>query len=143
MIFDMEQDALEITTPNLQLIGNEFPKLSSPRYANLKATYEAGYTTIPKDLKLAILDQISYDYENRGLDGDSGINVTKATWWVYMFSPAAFVVVEVARLKRYLKLNHWEETDKKVFAPNSDNPTKGFLLMDYHIKELLSDSEYD
>ena len=74
---------------------------------------------------------------------DSGINVTKATWWVYMFSPAAFVVVEVARLKRYLKLNHWEETDKKVFAPNSDNPTKGFLLMDYHIKELLSDSEYD
>mgnify|MGYP000032051348 FL=1 len=72
-LFDMEQDALEITTPNLQLIGNEFPKLVSPRYANLKATYEAGYTTIPKDLKLAILDQISYDYENRGLDGDSGI----------------------------------------------------------------------
>lgn len=74
---------------------------------------------------------------------DSGINVTQATWWVYIFSPAAFVVVEVARLKKYLKRNHWEESDKKIFAPNSDNPTKGFLLMDYHVKELLSDTEYD
>lgn len=72
-LFDMEQDALEIEGTDLQLIGDEFPKLSYPRYPNLKATYEAGYTTIPKDLKLAILDQISYDYENRGLDGDSGI----------------------------------------------------------------------
>lgn len=72
-LFDMEQDALEIEGTDLQLIGDEFPKLSYPRYANLKATYEAGYTTIPKDLKIAILDQISYDYENRGLDGDSGI----------------------------------------------------------------------
>ncbi len=61
-LFDMEQNGIEVTTPNLQLIGNEFPKLVFPRYANLKATYEAGYTTIPKDLKLAILDQISYDY---------------------------------------------------------------------------------
>jgi uncharacterized phiE125 gp8 family phage protein len=72
-LFDMEQNALEITGTNLQLIGNQFPKLVFPRYVNLKATYRAGYTTIPKDLKLAILDQISYDYENRGLDSDSGI----------------------------------------------------------------------
>lgn len=72
-LFDMEQNALEITGTDLQLIGDEFPKLAYPHYANLKATYEAGYTTIPADLKLAILDQVSYDYENRGLDSDSGI----------------------------------------------------------------------
>lgn len=72
-LFDMEQNALEVTGTDLQLIGDEFPKLAYPHYANLKATYEAGYTTIPADLKLAILDQVSYDYENRGLDSDSGI----------------------------------------------------------------------
>lgn len=72
-LFDMEQDALEITGTDLQLIGDEFPKLVYPKYANLKATYEAGYTTIPTDLKVAILDQVSYDYENRGLDADTGI----------------------------------------------------------------------
>lgn len=72
-LFDMEQNGLEITGTDLQLIGDEFPKLDYPRYFNLKATYEAGYTTIPTDLKLAILDQVSYDYENRGLDADTGI----------------------------------------------------------------------
>jgi uncharacterized phiE125 gp8 family phage protein len=72
-LFDMEQDGLEITGTDLQLIGDEFPKLVYPRWGNLKAIYEAGYTTIPTDLKLAILDQVSYDYENRGLDSDTGI----------------------------------------------------------------------
>lgn len=77
-LFDMEQDGLEITGTNLQLIGDNFPKLVYPKYANLKATYDAGYTTIPMDLKIAILDQISYSYENRGLDADTGI--CNKTW---------------------------------------------------------------
>jgi uncharacterized phiE125 gp8 family phage protein len=77
-LFDMEQNALEITGTDLQLIGDEFPKLVYPRWGNLKATYEAGYVTIPTDLKLAILDQVSYDYENRGLDADTGI--CNKTW---------------------------------------------------------------
>lgn len=77
-LFDMEQNALEITGTDLQLIGDEFPKLVYPHYGNLKATYEAGYVTIPTDLKLAILDQVSYDYENRGLDSDTGI--CNKTW---------------------------------------------------------------
>jgi uncharacterized phiE125 gp8 family phage protein len=72
-LYDMEQDGIEIESPDYNLIGGIHPKLDFPRYANLKATYFAGSTSIPKDLKLAILDQISYDYENRGLDGDSGI----------------------------------------------------------------------
>jgi hypothetical protein len=37
-----------------------------------------GYATIPNDLKIAILDQVSYDYENRGLDSDTGI--CEKTW---------------------------------------------------------------
>lgn len=55
------------------LVGGQFPKLQRPIYANLKATYTVGYITIPNDLKIAILDQVSYDYENRGLDSDTGI----------------------------------------------------------------------
>jgi uncharacterized phiE125 gp8 family phage protein len=77
-LFDLNQNGLEITGSSLQLIGDEFPKLSYPKYANLKATYDAGYTTIPMDLKIAILDQISYSYENRGLDSDTGI--CNKTW---------------------------------------------------------------
>lgn len=77
-LFDMEQDGQQITGTNYQLIGDDFPKLSYPKYANLKATYQAGYGVIPTDLKLAILDQISYDYENRGLDADTGI--CNKTW---------------------------------------------------------------
>jgi uncharacterized phiE125 gp8 family phage protein len=72
-LYDMEQDALEITGTDYQLIGDKFPKLVYPKYANLKATYTSGYTTVPTDLKVAILDQVSYDYENRGLDADTGI----------------------------------------------------------------------
>ena len=60
------------------LVGGQFPYLQRPTYANLKATYTVGYTTIPSDLKIAILDQISYDYENRGLDSDTGI--CNKTW---------------------------------------------------------------
>lgn len=60
------------------LIGGQFPTLQRPTYANLKATYSVGYTSVPSDLKLAILDQVSYDYENRGLDSDTGI--CNKTW---------------------------------------------------------------
>jgi len=68
----------EIT--NFRLIGEFHPKLTYPNRAILKATYSAGYITniLPNDLKIAILDQVSYDYENRGLDADTGI--CNKTW---------------------------------------------------------------
>lgn len=77
-LFDMQQNGSEVPAADIRLIGDDFPKVTSPRFPNLKATYFGGYTntpdpTLPKELKLAILDQISYNYENRGLDGDSGI----------------------------------------------------------------------
>jgi uncharacterized phiE125 gp8 family phage protein len=77
-LYDMAQGGIEIDSANFRLIGDDFPKLTFPNYANLKAFYGSGYNTqpnqtIPTDLKLAILDQISYNYENRGLDGGMGI----------------------------------------------------------------------
>lgn len=69
----IDENGDTIDAVNYTLVGGKFPQLQRPQFANLKATYVVGYATIPSDLKLAILDQISYDYENRGLDGDSGI----------------------------------------------------------------------
>lgn len=77
----------------------------------------------------------------------SGINVTTAKWWVYIYGleGGAFVAVPVERLKRYLKAkkNIFCETKKVIFADNSDNPSKGFLLMPHHVMEMLYDKRYD
>lgn len=75
----------------------------------------------------------------------SGINVTTAKWWVYVFSPSqGFVIIEVARLKRYLRANSdkFNESTKKSFG-GSDNPAKGFLLMAEDVQELLISEKYD
>jgi hypothetical protein len=77
----------------------------------------------------------------------SGINVTTAKWWVYIYGleGGAFVAVPVERLKRYLKAKKsvFCETKKVIFAENSDNPSKGFLLMPHHVMEMLYDKRYD
>jgi hypothetical protein len=73
----------------------------------------------------------------------SGINVTEATWWVYIFSDDAFVVVGVNRLKNFLRRNGYTEEAKRIFAANSDNPAKGFLLMPEHVQDLLINDLYD
>jgi hypothetical protein len=67
-----------IDSSNIRLIGGQFPTLRTPCWDNLLATYQSGYDCVPDDLKIAILDQVSYDYENRGLDSDSGI--CEKTW---------------------------------------------------------------
>lgn len=70
----------------------------------------------------------------------SGINVTKAAWWVYVFAPHTFVAVKVARLKQFLRLN---QLGKRDFAPNSDNPARGYLLYPQHVTDLLTNDIYD
>ena len=63
----------EIESNDYKLIGGAYPKVKYPAQNDMKATYNAGFDCIPQDLKIAILDQVSYDYENRGLDANSGI----------------------------------------------------------------------
>jgi hypothetical protein len=72
----------------------------------------------------------------------SGINVTKAHWWVYMHSPDAFIITSVNRLKTYLEINKKYLTYKDL-AKGSDNPTKGYILYPSHITDLLNNEEYD
>jgi uncharacterized phiE125 gp8 family phage protein len=74
----IDENGNTVIAANYSLVGGKFPQLQFPIWRNLKATYTVGYTTIPNDLKIAILDQVSYDYENRGLDSDTGI--CEKTW---------------------------------------------------------------
>jgi hypothetical protein len=72
----------------------------------------------------------------------SGIAVTTSEWWAYVFSPGALVIIEVTRLKRYLKKN-WPNLRQLVAAPDSDNPAKGFLLYPDQVRDVMTLSTYD
>ena len=69
----IDENGDTIIAADYTLVGGKFPMLTRPLWRNLKATYVVGYATVPNDLKIAILDQVSYDYENRGLDSNTGI----------------------------------------------------------------------
>lgn len=71
----------------------------------------------------------------------SGLMTTKAKWWIYVFSPQAFIAVEVERLKKYLEINN--KIEKKEFARNSSNSTRGYLLFPEDVSKLLSSELYD
>ena len=73
----------------------------------------------------------------------SGINVTQAEWWVYLYSLTSFTVISVPRLKKYLRTNQYGDTQRRTFAPNTENPTKGFLIMETEIIKMMTSPEYD
>jgi hypothetical protein len=79
----------------------------------------------------------------------SGLNVTTAKWWIYVYAlegeSGAFVAIEVGRLKRYLRLNseRFNSKTKKIFAASSDNPSRGWLLEAADVFDLLTSPRYD
>ena len=79
----LDAEGNEIAPANYKLIGGQYPMLQRPMWGNLKATYSCGFRNneLPKELKIAMLDQINYGYENRGMDvNDMGI--CEKTWRV-------------------------------------------------------------
>lgn len=86
------------------------------------------------------------DADGKKIWVNSGINVTTAKWWVYIFTlDGSFVVIATDRLKRYLKMNShkFNESTKRIFAAASDNPSRGFLLMPDEVLDLLVSKIYD
>lgn len=79
---------------------------------------------------------------NNGPWKPSGLRTTKAAWWVYLFSDDAFVIVSTDRLRKYVDYNFTPD-DRRLFAAESDNPARGFLLMEHHVKDLLTNPQYD
>lgn len=55
-----------IAVDNYEISGTQFPQLISPQETKLTVNYDAGYTIIPERIKLAVLQQVFYLYENRG-----------------------------------------------------------------------------
>lgn len=75
----------------------------------------------------------------------SGINVTTASWWVYIFSPSgAFLVISVVRLKKYLRAKNelFNESTKRDLG-GADNPARGFLLYPENIQDMMTNRAYD
>ena len=84
------------------------------------------------------------DQDNKSIWKKSGINVTEAKWWVYVFSPKqGFVIVDVDRLKRYLRLNKDKFNESTKTSVGGGNPARGFLLMAEDVKDLLTKELYD
>jgi hypothetical protein len=76
----------------------------------------------------------------------SGINVTTAQWWIYVYAiEQSMVVISVERLKKYLRLNRetFNDKTKVVFAKNSDNPAKGFLIEPRQVMDMMYNEKYD
>jgi hypothetical protein len=76
----------------------------------------------------------------------SGLMVTKAQWWVYVYTLddtcGAFMVVSVKRLKKYIAKNK-KRLDYRDFAKNSDNPAQGYLLEPSDVMDMMINPDYD
>lgn len=74
----------------------------------------------------------------------SGLQVTQAQWWVYVFTlDGAFVMVSVPRIKRYIEQRQLSSKDYKEFARGSQNPSRGFLLEAPEVVDLMTSPDYD
>jgi len=77
-----DQNNNEVAPANYMLVGGQYPSLAFPIWNGLRATYQSGFDCVPKDLKIAILDQVDFDYENRGADIEryDQTGVCQKTW---------------------------------------------------------------
>lgn len=110
-------------------------EIKTDRYRNGRMAIETNQN--PKGIK---------DENGERIWVPSGINVTKAVWWIYVYSlHQAIAVVSVERLKRYLRANKplFNERTKKMFAAGSENPARGFLMEPMQVMEMLYSEKYD
>lgn len=110
-------------------------EIKTDRYRNGRMVVETNQN--PKN-KINELGQKIWDL--------SGINVTTAQWWIYIYClNQSIVVVSVERLKKYLRAHRdrFNEQNKVMFAQNSDNPAKGFLIEPQDVMQMLYSEKYD
>lgn len=71
----------EIPSSTYTIVGDQYPKVRFPNFDDMSAQYMAGFNCLPKELKIAMLDQINYGYENRGMDVND-LGICEKTWRV-------------------------------------------------------------
>jgi uncharacterized phiE125 gp8 family phage protein len=57
-----------LASDEYELKGSDYQIFNPEAMGEYELTYQAGYTTLPDDLKLAILAEVAFRYENRGDD---------------------------------------------------------------------------
>jgi hypothetical protein len=76
----------------------------------------------------------------------SGIEVTKAKWWVYVYTldgtGGAFIVVSVKRLKKYIRKNK-KNLKMMDFARRSNNPARGWIIEPDQVMDMMYNELYD
>jgi hypothetical protein len=86
------------------------------------------------------------DEEGNQVWKPSGINVTKAKWWVYVYTldgeSGAFITVSVKRLKKYIKKNK-KNLKMMDFARRSNNPAKGWIIEPEQVMDMMYNQAYD
>ena len=93
--------------------------------------------------------RLSKDENGKAVWEPSGLNVTKAKWWVYVFTldgtDGAFTIVSVERLKRFLSAHpdRFKKSKMSNFARASSNPSRGYLLMPEDVMDVMTNSAYD
>ena len=138
--FDFKTD-LTFGQKGETLVSDFLDSLSSGSFEVKSDRYRNGRMVVETDQNpRGIKDENGVQIWNK-----SGINVTTAKWWVYVFSmDEAFVIVNVDRLKRYLRANRLRFNENtKINLGGADNPAKGFLLMPNDVIDLMTNTEYD
>lgn len=64
----VDSDGDAIVTDDYTVVGNEWKFLVSPCYQDMVITYTAGYSTLPKAIKIDLLRLAGYMFINRGDD---------------------------------------------------------------------------
>lgn len=64
----LDCEGTEITSVSYRVIGNNRRYLAYPCYANMTITYETGFESLPKGIKIDLMRLVAYMYENRGDD---------------------------------------------------------------------------
>ena len=86
------------------------------------------------------------DEEGNQIWKPSGINVTKAKWWVYVYTldgeSGAFITVSVKRLKKYIRKNK-KNLKMMDFARRSNNPAKGWIIEPEQVMDMMYNQAYD
>lgn len=59
-------DAIDIDSNNFAIKNSSFKQVYSPYNTVVIVVYNAGYTTLPGNLRTALLNQIAWMYDNRG-----------------------------------------------------------------------------
>lgn len=133
---------LEYGRQGEKLVGSFLDSLSDTAFEVKTDRYRNGRMAVETEQN----PRRAVDDDGNRLWRKSGVMVTKAHWWVYVYTlddtRGAFMVVSVKRLKKYLTKNK-NRLEIRDFARNSDNPARGFLLEPTDVMDMMINPDYD